>query len=346
MWSLGEVEHEDLVSNSLTNGTRQLHRWFLEFLGVEDRTHGYRSRLGVRNLDTDGALARDRRNDTNAQSRQRQGNVVLQVTDAWDTHAWGWSNLVKRDGRTYRSLDAADFYAEVAQYVDNAVFVGVLLVHVDERLTVTLILLQQVEFRIAVVLQVALRVVGSRYVTIVACHILTVSRFLLFRLLNDKLGVVRILSRLVGLLVWVVDNIVCLVIFFLVVSKVEDDFFGFRIVIDAIGVHVVAAIIRLFAVTTAHIDGHGNLLQIVQRIHDLTQDNDRLHAQIGEEGYSRQGQNSRQTWGADKAFYLLTNGQTVVSAWIEAGIFKEWREELCSSDGSPYHDDGQTHKPL
>ena len=84
----------------------------------------------------------------------------------------------------------------------------------------------------------------------------------------------------------------------------------------------------------------------MQRIHNLTQNDDSLHAQICEEGNSCQGQNGRQTWGADESFYLLTNGQTVVSARIEAGILKERCEELSRSNGTPYHHDGQTHKPF
>ena len=121
---------------------------------------------------------------------------------------------------------------------------------------------------------------------------------------------------------------------FLVVSKVEDNFLGLRIVVDAA---VFGVVVCWFVVTTANIDGHRNLLQVMKRIHYLTQNDDGLHAQIREEGYSRQCQNSRQTWCADEAFYLLAAGQTVVAARIVAGILKEWRQELCSSDGTPYH---------
>ena len=106
MGSLSQIEHEHFVGDGLTNGTGQLHRRLLELLRVQHRLHRDGSGLGIRYLNTDSSLAGDRRDDTDTQSREAQGDIVLQVADTRDTHTRGWGNLIQRDGRTYGSLDA------------------------------------------------------------------------------------------------------------------------------------------------------------------------------------------------------------------------------------------------
>ena len=102
----------------------------------------------------------------------------------------------------------------------------------------------------------------------------------------------------------------------------------------------------VFAVALADMYFHGNLLQVVQRVEYLTQYDDRLHAQIHEEGNGGQCQHSRKAWCANEALYLLADSQTVVPTGIEAGIGEQGSQELSHRDRGPYHDDGQTHEPL
>ena len=64
---LCQVEHKDLVGDGLTQRTRQFHGCFLELLGIENRLHRHDIGFGIRNLNTDGALAGNRCDDTNAE---------------------------------------------------------------------------------------------------------------------------------------------------------------------------------------------------------------------------------------------------------------------------------------
>ena len=77
--------------------------------------------------------------------------------------------LIKSDGWTHGSLDAANLHTEVAQHLHNTVFVGVLLFHVDIWLTVVVVVLQQVESGVAVVFEVEFGVVGL-HLLVAHCH--------------------------------------------------------------------------------------------------------------------------------------------------------------------------------
>ena len=149
MRNLGKVYHEHFVSNRLTQRDRQLHLGFLELLGVQCALHAHNLRVGVRHLDTDGTLARDRSNDTDAERRKTQGDIIFQVLDLGDADALGRLNLIEGDGRTHGGTDGLDLYAEVAEHLDDSVLVGALLLLVDGN-AVVLIFLQEIEGRVFV----------------------------------------------------------------------------------------------------------------------------------------------------------------------------------------------------
>ena len=157
MRNLGKVYHEHFVGNRLTQSDRQLHLGFLELLGVQGALHAHHLRVGVRHLDTDGSLARDWRNDTDSECSKTQGNIVLQVLDLGDADAFGRLNLIECDGRTHGGTDGLDLYAEVAQYLDDSVLVGALLLLIDGN-AVVLIFLQEIEGRVFVSCERLLRI--------------------------------------------------------------------------------------------------------------------------------------------------------------------------------------------
>ena len=155
--NLRQIHHEHLVGDGLTQRDRQFHLGFLELLGVQDALHAHDVCLGIRHLDTDGSLARDRSDDTDTQGSEAQGDIILQVLDLGDAHTLGRLNLVEGDGRTHGGTDGLDLYAEVAQHLDDSVLVRLLLLFVDRHLLVV-VFLQQVEGRVLVSSERLLRV--------------------------------------------------------------------------------------------------------------------------------------------------------------------------------------------
>ena len=155
---LGQIHHEHLVRDGLTQGDGQLIGRFLELLAADDALPRHDFGVRVGHLDTDGTLARYGRYDTDAQCREAQGDVVLQSAYFRDAHALFGSNLVERHRRSYGRLDGADFDAETAQCAHDLVLVGILLVHVDGRFGVVVVL-HQVQRGEVVVLQVEAGVV-------------------------------------------------------------------------------------------------------------------------------------------------------------------------------------------
>ena len=155
--NLRQIHHEHLVGDGLTQRDRQLHLGFLELLGVQDALHAHDVCLGIRHLDTDGSLARDRSDDTDTQGSEAQGDIILQVLDLGDAHTLGRLNLVESDGRAHGGTDGLDLYAEVAQHLDDSVLVGLLLLFVDRHLLVV-VFLQQVEGRVLVSCERLLRI--------------------------------------------------------------------------------------------------------------------------------------------------------------------------------------------
>ena len=155
--NLRQIHHEHLVGDGLTQRDRQLHLGFLELLGVQNTLHAHDIRLGIRYLDTDGSLARDRSDDTDTQGSEAQGDIILQVLDLGDAHTLGRLNLVESDGRAHGGTDGLDLYAEVAQHLDDPVLVRLLLLFVDRHLLVV-VFLQQVEGRVLVSCERLLRI--------------------------------------------------------------------------------------------------------------------------------------------------------------------------------------------
>ena len=155
--NLRQIHHEHLVGDGLAQRDRQLHLGFLELLGVQNALHAHDVCLGIRHLDTDGSLARDRSDYTDTQGSEAQGDIILQVLDLGDAHTLGRLNLVESDGRAHGGTDGLNLYAEVAQHLDDSVLVGLLLLFVDRHLLVV-VFLQQVEGRVLVSCERFLRV--------------------------------------------------------------------------------------------------------------------------------------------------------------------------------------------
>ena len=148
--NLCQIDHKHFVGDSLSECYRQRHIRFLELTTVEDALHRYDVRLRIRHLDTYCSLAGNRSDDTYSKGCKRQGDVVLEVTDLCNLNTRSRSNLVEGDGRTDGSCDRAYLNTEVAKNLDDAVLVLVLLFHIDVRLSVVLVFLQEVESRILI----------------------------------------------------------------------------------------------------------------------------------------------------------------------------------------------------
>ena len=144
MGHLAEVEHEYLIRDGLADGYRQLVGALLELAAVDDRVHRHHLWIGIGNLYTDGALAGYGGDDTGAEGGKRQGDVVFEVLDLRDAHARGRGDLVERDGGAHGGLDGGYLDAEVAQRLDDAIFLGILLVAVDKE-SIIVALVEQVD---------------------------------------------------------------------------------------------------------------------------------------------------------------------------------------------------------
>ena len=157
---LGEVGHEGLVADGLAETDGQVVFVVLELVGVEDVLHGHNLRVGVRHLDADGALARDGRDDTDAEGGEAQRDVVLQVLDFADANAFCRYNLVQGNGRSDGGENLLDFNAETLESLFDTLFLLAELLHlggfVDDG---GLVVEQQVGGGELVVRQVEARVV-------------------------------------------------------------------------------------------------------------------------------------------------------------------------------------------
>ena len=158
MGHLGEVHHEDFVGDGFANGNGELIGALLKFPGIDDALHGNDVRCFVWHLHTDGSLARNGGNDSNAERTETQGDVVFEITDFADSYTRCRRDFVKRDGGADGGLDANDFHTEIMKHFDDTVFVGILLNHVY-RTAVVGVFLQKVETRELVVFEVKTRIV-------------------------------------------------------------------------------------------------------------------------------------------------------------------------------------------
>ena len=148
---LGQVNHEHFICDGFAKGHRQSHFRCLKFAGVQCAFHRHNLWLLVRNLNTNGALPRDRSDDSYAQGRQAKGYIGLQTTYATDSDALGRGNLIQGYGGAYSCIDSTDFYAKAVQDLNNARVVRLDFLHVDDGLRV--IFPQQVERRKAIFLK-------------------------------------------------------------------------------------------------------------------------------------------------------------------------------------------------
>ena len=151
--------------------------------------------------------------------------------------------------------------------------------------------------------------------------------FFLFCFLNNKLGVLGCLTFVLVFLILLRLNGLCLFLsdFSGIVVHREGYFFCLGVVEDSLHFW---RLVGVFAVATTHIDGHGNLLQVVHGVENLAENDDCFHAQIDEESYCRKTEDCRQSGYAQQSLNLLAEGQSVIAARIEAGIFEKWCQEL------------------
>ena len=136
MGELGQVDHKHLIGDGLTQAEGKVHLRVLELLGVQHTLHRHDLRFLVGYLYTNGALTGYRRDNTDAKRRKTQRNVGFQSTDAVDAHTFSRCNLIERDRRTDGGINLTDFNAKVTQHLNDAVVVGLDLIHVNHRLII------------------------------------------------------------------------------------------------------------------------------------------------------------------------------------------------------------------
>ena len=381
MRHLGQVSHEDLVGDGLAQRHRQLHRRLLEFLAVEDALHRHDLRLGVRHLDTDGSLAGDGRDDADAECREREGDVILQVANLGDAYARGRRDLVERDGRAHGGLDAGDLNAEGAQDVDDLVLVLVLLLHVDAGMRVDIVVLQQVEGGVAVVLQIELRVVGLK-----GCHALFVGNVLFLCRLNGEGDV----FSLVGLRLFLhgVWRIACSISLCLVMHGVVDGQLYvaglwhrnlqrrghgrcrlrlgnahvndcccslFRALLCLRGITVLLGEAGCDAAAEVHdaAEHWVALFQLAGKLLGMQQaadDADGFGTEIAQVGQQREEQDDKRANRSHEAVEELHDAHTMVTAWADVAdggvVGKGVREEEGCSHANPAEQDSAVDEPL
>ncbi len=111
----GQIKDVGLVADGLSQCNRQGSVGILEFVTGNERFHAHHIGVVVGDLDADGSLARDGRDDSNAEGGQTQGDVVFEVLDFADPDAGCRDNLVQGHGGTDFGRDFAHFDVEVGQ---------------------------------------------------------------------------------------------------------------------------------------------------------------------------------------------------------------------------------------
>ena len=146
-----KINHEYLIRNGFTKCNRQIIGWLLKLLTTYNRLSWNDLRIWVRHLDTDRTFSRYGSNDTNAQRRKAQSDIVFQATNLWNTYSLFRSDLIKSYRRSYRSFNRTYFNAKTTQCIDNTVFIRILFLHIDGRLTI-FIVFHQIDSRKMIVL--------------------------------------------------------------------------------------------------------------------------------------------------------------------------------------------------
>ena len=126
-----EVFDEDIIVDGSAECHRKRHLTFAEFARVDDGKHRNRLRLAVGHFDADGAFAGDWCDDADAESGERESDVVFEAFDLGNTDTFGGNDFVECDSRSDSGFDARDRNAVIAQSFHNQFFIFVLLVFVD-----------------------------------------------------------------------------------------------------------------------------------------------------------------------------------------------------------------------
>ena len=103
--------------------------------------------ISVRNFDTNRSFSWYRGNDTNTGGGKAQHNIIFQVPDFRNTNAGFWHNFVQSNRWSNRCLDSIYFNTKVLEDSDDFVFIRILFHHVDLRIVVGAVNLQQIEGR-------------------------------------------------------------------------------------------------------------------------------------------------------------------------------------------------------
>ena len=159
---LGEVEHKDIVRDGSSQRHGQTHlRVLLEFLRSNHGVHRHDLRVDVRHLDADRTFSGHRRDDTDADCRERHHDIVLQVLYLGDAHSRLRHHFVERHRRADRGRDGGDLHAVVMQRRDDLGRIGFLFVLVDHRRVLVVVGLQQIQRGELIVSQFGTRVVRT-----------------------------------------------------------------------------------------------------------------------------------------------------------------------------------------
>ena len=174
MRHLAQIHHKYFIRNRLTQCDGQVVSRLLELLAADNALTGYNLRIGVGHFDTNRTLSRNGSDDTDAERRKAEGNIIFQTAYLRNADALLGSDFIQRHRRTYRRLNGTDFYTETTQSIDNLILVRVLLYHVNGR-TIVIVMLHQVYCGVMIVFQIQTGIVRL----LLRSHIL-----LLFSLLN------------------------------------------------------------------------------------------------------------------------------------------------------------------
>ena len=119
----GQVDDERFVLNRFAEHHRDVVVRFLELHRFDDRVHRDDLLVLVRHFDADRSLARDRRDDPDAERGETLRDIVLEVLDFRNTNAGSLYDLIQRDRRPDRRFDLVDLDPEIFERFFDPVFV-------------------------------------------------------------------------------------------------------------------------------------------------------------------------------------------------------------------------------
>ena len=120
----GEVADDGLAIDVLAQRKRDLLFRGAEFRVVEQLVKRDGDLLQVRDLDADGVLAGDRREDVDALGAGGAGDVCLQLRDAGNPEAGGRVDFVAGNGRSAGDVAGGDLDTEGLQRFDDRALGG------------------------------------------------------------------------------------------------------------------------------------------------------------------------------------------------------------------------------